>query len=72
MIFFSCGSYQYSGYVNDGIYESNETAEKFASAQENTVDKKQNNDYYKSAFSEKVIASTDNESSDQLFTDVEN
>ena len=72
MIFFSCGSYQYSGYVNDGIYESNETVEQYASAQENTVDNKQNNEYYKSAFGEKVIAYTDNESSDQLFTDVEN
>ena len=38
VIFFSCGSYQYSGYVNDGIYESNETVEQYASAQENTIE----------------------------------
>ena len=46
MIFFSCGSYQYSGYVNDGIYEPKEIVEQYASAKENTVDNKQNNDLF--------------------------
>ncbi|MFL2619896.1 MAG: hypothetical protein ACJ0O0_01720, partial [Flavobacteriaceae bacterium] len=25
----SCGSYQYSGYINDGIYQGNEPTEKY-------------------------------------------
>ena len=72
MIFFSCGSYQYSGYVNDGIYQSNESVEQYASVNESTTDSKQNNEYYKSAFGEKVIAYAENEPNEQLFTDVEN
>ena len=72
MIFFSCGSYQYIGYVNDGIYQSNESVEQYASVNESTTDSKQNNEYYKSAFGEKVIAYAENEPNEQLFTDVEN
>ena len=32
LIITSCGSYQYSGYINDGIYQANEPNEKYADA----------------------------------------
>ena len=72
LISFSCGTYQYSGYVNDGIYTTNEPTEQLSSVNENISEDKQSNEYYKSAFAEKVIAYTDDGSSEQLFTDVEN
>ncbi len=69
---FSCGSYQYSGYINDGIYQNEAAPQKYASAESEEVDNKENNDYYKSAFNEKALMYSDNETSDQLFTDIEN
>lgn len=68
----SCGSYQYSGIVNDGIYNSNNQNENSAVVVSNEINNKENNDYYKSAFSEKALIYSESESSDQLFTDVEN
>ena len=35
----SCGSYQYSGYINDGIYQANEPNEKYADASDENTDK---------------------------------
>ena len=29
----SCGSYQYSGYINDGIYQNNDVSENYAVAE---------------------------------------
>lgn len=69
---FSCGSYQYSGYINDGIYQNDASTQTYALAESQEVDNKENNDYYKSAFNEKALMYSDNETSDQLFTDVEN
>ena len=68
----SCGTYQYSGYINDGIYQANEPNEKYADAADEITDKKQNNEYFKSSFNEMALAYTQTESNDQLFTDVEN
>lgn len=68
----SCGSYQYSGYLNDGIYQANEPVEKNAIVEQENTDSKQNNEYYKSSFNEMALAYSEAESSDELFTDVEN
>ena len=72
LVISSCGTYQYSGNVNDGIYNSNISSENAVVVETKEVNNKANNDYYKSAFSEKVLIYSESESSDQLFTDVEN
>ena len=72
LIMTSCGSYQYSGYMNDGIYQNNDTSNDFVVAENQEIDEKANNNYYQSAFSEKASIYTESENSDQLFTDVEN
>ena len=46
----SCGTYQYSGNVNDGIYNSNISSENAVVVETKEVNNKANNDYYKSAF----------------------
>jgi hypothetical protein len=68
----SCGSYQYSGYLNDGIYDNNDSSENNVITGEEEINDEQINDYYKSAFSEKASIYAETEASDQLFTDVEN
>jgi hypothetical protein len=72
LVISSCGTYQYSGNVNDGIYNSNISSENAIVVETKEVNNKANNDYYKSAFSEKALIYSESESSDQLFTDVEN
>ena len=72
LIITSCGSYQYSGYINDGIYQNSDSSKDYATAENQEINEKANNDYYQSAFSEKVLIYTESENSDQLFTDVEN
>jgi hypothetical protein len=68
----SCGTYQYSGNVNDGIYNTNNSSENPVVVDTKKVNSKENSIYYKSAFNEKALMYSDSESSDQLFTDVEN
>ena len=72
LVTFSCGTYQYSGNINDGIYNSNIASDNAVAVENKDVNNKQNNDYYKSAFSEKALIYSESESSDQLFTDIEN
>ena len=72
LVITSCGSYQYSGYINDGIYQSNDSSKDYATTENQEINEKANNDYYQSAFSEKVLIYSESENSDQLFTDVEN
>ena len=72
LIITSCGSYQYSGYINDGIYQNNDSSKDYATAENQEINEKANNDYYQSAFSEKVLIYSESDNSDQLFTDVEN
>ena len=62
LILTSCGSYQYSGYINDGIYQNNDSSKDYATAKNQEINEKANNDYYQSAFSEKVL----------IYSDVEN
>jgi len=54
LVISSCGTYQYSGNVNDGIYNSNISSENAVVVETKEVNNKANNDYYKSAFSEKA------------------
>lgn len=68
----SCGSYQYSGFINDGIYNSDNLTNDYAVTENQEISDKENNDYYKSAFSERALIYSETETSDQLFTDVEN
>ena len=72
LVISSCGTYQYSGNVNDGIYNSDISSENAVVIETKEVNNKANNDYYKSTFSEKALIYSESESSDQLFTDVEN
>ena len=62
----SCGTYQYSGNVNDGIYNSNISSENAVVVETNEVNNKANNDYYKSAFSEKALIYSESESREKL------
>ena len=68
----SCGSFQYSGYYNDGIYQNDVPSQNYYLADSQRANNKENNDFYKSAFNEKALMYSDNESNGQLFTDVEN
>ena len=68
----SCGSYQYTSYMNDGIYEDDSNI-----TQSNTYDIEENNDeetseYYSSYFNDIAKRYSTSEDNDELFTDVEN
>ena len=67
---FSCGTYQYNGYVSDGIYEQYSTPVK---DQVTAIDEnKEGNKYYQSVFNELAESYNQNEDGDDIFTDVEN
>ena len=38
----SCGSYQYSGYINDGIYQSNDNSKDYAVVENEEINDKAN------------------------------
>ena len=68
----SCGSYQYTSFMNDGIYEDDSNI-----TQSNTYDIEENNDeetseYYSSYFNDIAKRYSTLEDNDELFTDVEN
>ncbi len=71
---FSCGSYQYSGNINDGIYDEN----KNVSYQQDVVQDavyidKTKNSYYQTVFTEKAMEYEQVKPlNDSIFTDVEN
>ena len=67
---FSCGTYQYNGYVNDGIYEQYSTPVKQEVAATN--ESKDGNKYYQSVFNELAENYNQKEDVDEIFTDVEN
>lgn len=65
----SCGSYQYVGQTNDGIYETSNTY-----GQQTVVieDESNNNDYYTNYFKEKALeAEAYDNSTDDVFTDID-
>ena len=72
LIVASCGSYQYSSYNNDGIYSENKRTENSPVVADTQSKEENNSDYYKSVFSEKNMMYSENETSEELFTDVEN
>ena len=81
VILLSCGSYQYSGNINDGIYDENKKElrkvgyipSQQESNQELVYDKEIKNSYYQTVFSEKSMQYEEVESlNDSVFTDVEN
>ena len=72
LVIFSCGTYQYSGNINDGIYNANISSDNAEVVENKDLNNKENNEYYKSAFSEKALIYSESESRDKLFTDVEN
>ena len=74
VILFSCGSYQYSGNISDGIYSENKNIHsQQESTQELVYDKEIKNSYYQTVFSEKSMQYEEVESlNDSVFTDVEN
>lgn len=67
----SCGSYQYVGYDNDGIYSSNEGIEE--NTYESTYEDAStvNNSYYKNYFGEKAQQYNNIPDEDIIFTDID-
>ena len=64
----SCGSYQYVGYDNDGIYNSNEVVVDVEEASTNRT----SNNYYANYFDDVVTdAELAQEQSDDVFTDID-
>ena len=74
VILLSCGSYQYSGNISDGIYSENKNIHsQQESTQELVYDKEIKNSYYQTVFREKSMQYEEVESlNDSVFTDVEN
>ena len=73
LVISSCGTYQYSGNVNDGIYNGNNSyADSVTNNNEVNNKSNANNDYYKSAFSEKSLMYSESEPDNEVFTDIEN
>ena len=71
---FSCGAYQYSGNINDGIYgENKDTAYQPDAVEDAVYDKKIKNSYYQSVFTEKAMEYEEAKPlNDSIFTDIEN
>ena len=71
---FSCGSYQYSGNINDGIYDENKNvAYQKDVVQDAVYDDKTKNSYYQTVFTEKAMEYEEVKPlNDSIFTDVEN
>ena len=65
----SCGSYQYVGQTNDGIYDTSDTYEQQTVIIE---DESNNNDYYTNYFKEKALeAEAYDNNTDDVFTDID-
>lgn len=65
----SCGSYQYSGYENDGIYGENNRSS--VEEQKQYAEQDEDRSYYKNLFSEEAALYGDVLAEDAIFTDVE-
>ena len=74
VILYSCGTYQYSGNISDGIYSENKNIHSQQElAQEPVYEKEIKNSYYQTVFSEKSMQYEEAKSlNDSVFTDVEN
>ena len=68
-LFASCGSYQYVGLSEDGIYGSSENVEYRVPTEHNTTENTQGNSYYKDYFKGK--ANEYNNDGDDIFTNAE-
>ncbi len=66
----SCGSYQYAGNSNDGIYGDNEIEEVVSSEIEYGT-REENSDYYKKLFEEEAALYGEVLAEDAIFTDVD-
>ncbi len=74
IIMFSCGSYQYSGNISDGIYgENKNVAYQEETVQDDIYDDKVKNTYYQTVFNEKAMEYEEAKvMNDSIFTDIEN
>ena len=45
LFIFSCGTYQYNGYINDGIYNSNNSSKNAVVVENGEVSNSANNNY---------------------------
>ena len=74
IIMFSCGSYQYSGNISDGIYGDNRNvAYQEETVQNDIYDDKVKNTYYQTVFNEKAMEYEEAKSlNDSVFTDIDN
>jgi len=68
--FTSCGSYQYAGYEEDGIYGTSDRPVQYVEVA--PVESQSNNsDYYTNYFKEKALELEDNTTDDVYFTDID-
>ena len=73
IIMFSCGSYQYSGNISDGIYgENKNVVYQEETVQDDIYDDKVKNTYYQTVFNEKAMEYEEAKvMNDSIFTDIE-
>ena len=67
----SCGSYQYSGYENDGIYGSENRTVEYVVEKEEVVANEDQGGYYQNYFSEKSREYDMILGEDEIFTDID-
>ena len=67
----SCGSYQYAGYEEDGIYGSSDRPVQYVEVAPVTDTQNNNSEYYKNYFREKALELEDINTDDVYFTDID-
>ncbi|MBT8327612.1 MAG: hypothetical protein KJP21_07800 [Bacteroidia bacterium] len=67
----SCGSYEYVGYDNDGIYGSETRNVEYQTEKETVVQATDNSNYYKNYFKEKSMDYEGLNDNGQIFTDID-
>lgn len=67
LMFVSCGSYQYAGYDNDGIYSSNQVVTNTREA----ANSRANSEYYANFFAEEAQSAQDILGESDVFTDID-
>ena len=67
----SCGSYEYVGHDNDGIYGSDNRNVEYQTEKETVVETTENGNYYKNYFSEKSREYENMSQNGEIFTDID-
>lgn len=67
----SCGSYQYAGYENDGIYGSSERTVEYVEVAPAQDTQNNNSEYYQNYFREKALELDNIDTDELIFTDID-